>query len=281
MFWKKWFKKDPKKELQVLLGDYALPSFPAVIMEILSALRDDQVPLSEITRLIETDINLSVRILRLVNSAAFGLRHKVNSIQHAVTLLGRSRVESIVLGVGVKETLQKPQVRWFDYERYWLVSYQRATLARKLASLFLPVRESESFTASLLQDVGIPFLVNAKKETYQPVWEAYLRDPEAPLEVLEKKNLGTDHQEVGALLAQFWSFPEYLIKAIGAHHVEEDPEDPTWMITALMSYADPWARWEAMAAQVQRLWGMGPEEFKAILEEAFKAAEELYRALKA
>ncbi len=276
----KFFRKDPRKELKKLLGEYSLPSFPAVVMEILSALRDDETPLPQVARLIEADLNLSVQILRTVNSAAFGLRTKVNSIQHAVSLLGRSRVESIVLSVSVREALPTLRYSWFDYENYWLVCYKKASLARRLAHLYSPTTESESFTATLLQDIGIPFLIYAKREAYRPVWERYINDYQSRLEELEKETFGLDHQEAGTLLALHWEFPEYLVKAIGGHHEGISGEDPTWRITALMHYAEPLAAQELMVQEAERIFGLSPQDFEELIREAFSAAEELYRALK-
>ncbi len=279
-FLQKLLRRDPKKELEKLLGDYTLPSFPAVVMEILSALRDEETPLSQVARLIEADLNLSVQILRTVNSAAFGLRTKVSNIKHAVSLLGRSRVESIVLSVSVRKALPCLQLNWFDYENYWLVCYKKASLARRLAHLYSPTTESESFTATLLQDIGIPFLIYAKREAYRPVWEKYYQDFQSPLEVLEKEALGIDHQEAGVLLARYWDFPEYLLRAIGDHHGELSQEDPTWRITALMHYAEPLAAQERMVQEAERIFGLPPEEFEKLIQDAFSAAEDLYRALK-
>ena len=102
------FKKkqiDPKEQMKAVLGDYELPSFPVIILNALEKVRDAEASGAEISELVATDPGLSVRLLTTVNSAAYALKHKINSIDHAVSLMGRGELESILISMAVHEVV--------------------------------------------------------------------------------------------------------------------------------------------------------------------------------
>ena len=221
-------KQDPKDVIRDLFGDSELPSFPTAVMEVLSLLRDPESELRDVEFKIERDPGLSVKVLRAVNSAAFGLSKRVSNVGHAVSLLGRSRLESLVLSVAVNAVLPVPNNTGFDYSAFWRTAARRACLARLLAQLMHPITEIEAFTAGLLQDMGIPLLAMKKTEAYAGVYQTWQNDPLSSLEELELEAFGFDHAEVGAIIAETWGLPQYLVDAIsghhnwgGEHHVEE------------------------------------------------------------
>ncbi len=96
---------DPKELLKEALGEFELPTFQPGMMQTLSMLRDPNSPTTKVAALIETNPGLAIRVLRTVNSAAFGLRRSIGGVNQAVTLLGRSGLESIVLAAAVKSAL--------------------------------------------------------------------------------------------------------------------------------------------------------------------------------
>lgn len=211
-FWKR--SPDPRSELRELIGGYELPSFPAVAMSTLALLRQEA-DLAEVAARIMTDPGLTVRILRTVNSAAFGMRKRVTNLQYATSLLGRSRVESLVLSAAVGATL--PRTGVIDLERFWAVSAQRACLARRIAERVEPAAQSECFTAGLLQDMAIPVLASAHPDRYGALFERAEAD-RLDLDALEREAFGYDHAQVGAVMAESWDLPEDLIVAIADHH---------------------------------------------------------------
>ncbi len=221
-------KRDPKEVIQEVFGNCELPSFPTTVMELLGMLRDTDTKLSDVGTHIERDPGLSVKVLRTVNSAAFGLTSTVNHVGHAASLLGRSRLEAIVLSVAVKGAIPSGGGSAFNQNQFWETAAKRACLARTLAKHMHPATEFESFTAGLLQDMGIPLLAMQKKNEYLKIYSAWQSDPLSTLEELEHDALGYDHTEVGAIVAETWGLPQYLIDGIsghhtwgGEHHVEE------------------------------------------------------------
>ncbi|MEM8487999.1 MAG: HDOD domain-containing protein [Bacteroidota bacterium] len=221
-------KRDPKEVIRELFGDAELPSFPSAVMEVLSLLRSPDSKIAEIEFKVERDPGLSVKVLRTVNSAAFGLSKRVGHVGHAVSLLGRSRLESIVLSVAVSAVFPQKGESGFDYASFWATAARRACLAKLLANRMHPITEIEAFTAGLLQDMGIPLLAMQKSKEYLKIYASWQSDPLSSLEELEHDALGYDHTQVGAIVAETWGLPQYLIDAIsghhtwgGEHHVEE------------------------------------------------------------
>ncbi|MFH1467935.1 MAG: HDOD domain-containing protein [Pseudomonadota bacterium] len=214
---------DPRRELAGALGGAALPSFPAIQMQVLRELRQVDTPLNRIGDLVMRDPGLSTKVLSTVNSAGFGLKRRVDSVAHAVSLLGAGRLESVVLSVAVAQALPSRAVRGFCPRRFWRAAARRATTALALADLLHPASRSVAFTAGLLQDMAVPLLATHRNEQYGPVLEAWVGDG-GSLSALERGEFGWSHAEVASWVASEWNFPEGLGYAIGGHHGSDEPE---------------------------------------------------------
>jgi len=213
------FKREsnPKAALEDMLEGYTLPSFPQVVIEVLSLLRDPGCGMPEISKEVNRDPALIMAVFHMVNSAAFGLRSRVDDILQAVTLLGRSRLESIVLMQAVQDAQPSINASWFDSKGFWQTSAKRATLARHLANKLHPVTATHAFTAGMLQDMAIPLLTATLTKKYSKVAKAIARNEVSLIEV-EQDLLNCDHQMVGELMAKEWNLPDYLIRSISGHH---------------------------------------------------------------
>ncbi|MAG58522.1 MAG: hypothetical protein CMJ83_19715, partial [Planctomycetes bacterium] len=106
-------KQDPRAGLAAVLGEFELPGFPMAVMEVLRSLRDPEKDLESIATRVETDPGMSVGVLKMVNSAAFGLASEVDTVGHGLAMLGRARLESLVLGVVVRDVLPKEPAAGF------------------------------------------------------------------------------------------------------------------------------------------------------------------------
>jgi len=228
-------KRDPRTELKELLEGYELPSFPSSTMKVLEMLREPDSSLSDISRHIEADPGMHVSVLRTVNSAAYGLSRKVGNVQHAITLLGRSRLESIILPIAVKNSVPPIDFPCLNQKTFWQTSARRACLARALAMRIHPATQMESFTAGLLQDMAIPVLVHVKERDYCSTLELWNLNLDIHLDELERKTFGFDHQSIGALMAENWEFPDYLLDAI-LHHHRENGDIPLAKAVRIVSY---------------------------------------------
>ncbi len=273
-------KKDPLERLRTILEGFELPSFPKASLEILKTLRDPRATSVEIARKISADPGIHLNVLKTVNSAAFGLPRRISSIEHAVALLGRARLESLVLPLAVRDTLPKIETPCLDLKKFWLSACCRASLARQVAKILHPTSHVECFTAGLLQDMAIPVIMHVKKHSYCPTLETWNNAKEVSLDDLERKNFGFDHQSVGALMAEQWNLPSYLVKAIGAHHRLKDGVDPAiYLVSHIRYHQDPSTGpdIDILLEVAQKELELSAETIKPLIEQAFRDAEDLAR----
>ena len=246
---------DPKARLRETLGDAELPSFKAVTLQILKKLRDPKASTAEIPALVASDPGLSVKVLKTVNCAAFGLRRPATDIGHAINLLGRGGVEAIVLGVAVKNALPMTPSAGYDPRRFWRAAAVRAATAKALADALDPSHRMVSFTAGLLQDMAVPVLAH-RKPGYGRVLEAW-HAGEVELDAAEREAFGWDHAEVAGWLASDWGFPEVLGESIVGHHGQGDSPLPVQLV-ALM-HEDPRFGVDRMVEAARARCGSGAE----------------------
>lgn len=211
-------KKSSKDELQSLLDGYELPSFPGVVTNVLTMLRDPESSMTDIAEQLQVDPGMHVKVLKTVNAAAFGLIARVTNLQHAAKLLGRSRLESIILSHAVRNALPTVRMVSFDIKSFWETAAKRASLARLLARDIHPATEVESFTAGLLQDMAVAVIAAVKKKEYTEILEHWNTDKTTWLHVLERKTFSYDHTTIGGLMAEEWNLPERLVAGISGHH---------------------------------------------------------------
>ncbi len=227
-------KKDPKAELKKILKGYQLPTFPGVVMKVVDMLGDPSIDINEISAVIKTDPGMHIMILKTVNSAAFGLRREVTNINQAATLLGRSRLESMILPLGVKSSIPQIDMSCLDMKTFWLTSARKACLAGKIAEKIAPSKKLEAFTAGLLQDMAIPVLMSNMGDKYNNTFEAWHKgEKEDKLCKIEQNDLGFDHQEIAGLMALEWNLPEYLIDSIITHHGDNNLGVPCEIVSEL------------------------------------------------
>jgi HD-like signal output (HDOD) protein len=273
-------KKDPKKALQGVLGDYSLPSFSSVVMTALEELRDPEATPASVGNAIAADPGLSVRLLATVNSAAYALRREVRSVEHAIALLGIPTVESLVLSAAVGDAMPSDSQPGYESERFWRAAARRAATAKALAGILHPASASESFTVALLQDMAVPFLATSITEQYGPVLTAWHTGSES-LADLEQQEFGWDHAEIGNWLGLEWKLPESLASAIGAHHgaVDEETEElecpPAVFLVSHIGETDGNLGVDRLLEVAKSGYDMASEEIEPLIESSFQSAEEL------
>ncbi len=272
-------KSENHEELKEILKGYELPSFPALVMNILSLLRDPDSDMDEIAELIGLDPGLHVRVLKIVNSASFGFSQKISNIHHAVMLLGKARLEPVVLALAVKDSIPSPSVKCFDIEEFWRLGARRASFARFMAHLLHPVTEVEAFTGGLLQDMAIPVFVEVKKDEYCKVWKEYLQSRTTSLEEMERQAFGYDHQKLGALMAVEWELPEYIVQSIENHHNGSEVDPAIYLASFMREYDEPEEN-EMLFKMGEKEFGIKKEEMLRYLQASFKDAKELISLLR-
>lgn len=250
------------------LEGYQLPSFSGVVLSALGKVRDRNCDAGEVAALLESDPGVTVKLLSLANSACYGLRRRVDSAAHAVSLLGRAQVESLLLAVGIGGALPSDPIPELDSSRFWCAAARRASIARAIAGKVDQDHISESFTAALLQDMGVPLLAQRHPEAYGALLGAW-RSEATDLAALEREQFGYDHPMVGSWMCQQWRVSELIMRAIGAHHgVWEETDLPAVTLVGALNDGDSDYGQEALTAECEQRYKLTPDVMGPLLEKA-------------
>ena len=216
---KKTIKNDIPDDIRKRVSSF--PSMPRAAVKLRELFKKDDVPINEIENILRQDPGLSANILRLANSAHFGISSKVKSLKKAVLLLGLKRFEQIAVSAYMEKSMDKA-VEGYDLSpgELWLHSIAVATTAEAIAKFLKIISDpNDVFIPALLHDMGKLILgqfVKAESKHIESIvakGESFVR--------AEYMVLGTDHAEMGALLLKKWSFPIDIINSVRWHH---DPE---------------------------------------------------------
>jgi diguanylate cyclase (GGDEF)-like protein len=197
-----------------------LPIPPAGLAAVLRAAEAEDRSLHELASLVEKEPALTTHLLKMANSAAFGVGQPVRSATQAAILLGARAVRNIALGHILQVMTLRVDGGSFDTQSFWQHSLKRASAALTLAELAGYEDESEAFTAGLIQDLGVLALA----VMYPDLALDLTASLSAPIELRlerERQLFDRTHADVFAELASSWNMPSDLARAIAAHH---DPQ---------------------------------------------------------
>lgn len=208
-------------ELERKLGTAVerMPAFPGAVQKILQLTRNINCKPKELVEVIEKDPVMTVKILKVINSAFYSLPSKVTSVSQSVVYLGINTVKNLALAFAAVGILPRNNAAGFDIQRYLLHSLVVAGVSRQLANQFDvdEVDPGDCYIAGLLHDFGkVVFVQFLSAEFRNALMHA--EEFNLPLNFAEEKVIGVDHGVAGALLAKRWQFPDHLVNCIRDHH---------------------------------------------------------------
>ena len=194
-----------------------LPSLPHILLKLLEACNQDTGSLDKISEIVHKDPSLSAKILRLVNSAYFGLPQRVEDVRQAVVLIGMNGVKNVAVCACVYEAFHKTRGNGgFDLKRFWWHSLRCAFLTKRIAEEVRFNQPDEAFLSGLLHDIGkLVLWVNFRKD-YEELLEGSEGEPDRLLE--GEARLGATHCEIGAWLLDRWHLQSVVSDPILYHH---------------------------------------------------------------
>jgi HD-like signal output (HDOD) protein len=270
-------RNNPRKQLKKVLGDYVLPTFPAIAQQVMERIRDPNVSNAAISDLVSKDPGLSAGVLKTVNSAAFSPVEHIDSMTQAVAMLGLSPLESLVLSISVGKLLPAASSPYYSQKAFWLASARRAAVARAIAAALHPASLNLSYTAALLQDLAIPFLVEKRGDAYGKVLEAWY-DGVGELAELEREAFEWDHAEVATWLCREWKLPASLCAAIGGHHgamTDGFDTPPAVILVGYIRNTPDHPGTEKLIEIAQIRYSMNPDRLTELVHAGFETADEL------
>ncbi|MCW5933907.1 MAG: HDOD domain-containing protein [Fimbriimonadia bacterium] len=195
-----------------------LAMLPQITHQVLRLVDNPNASPRHMTALIERDTGLAAKLLRVANSANYGMSGKVRTLIQAVNLLGLTSVRSIAIGQAYQQLItQKGHAARFNRAAFWQHSLAVATAARLLARLKGVKDPEEAFMVGLIHDAGKLVLERFVPGEFD---QALLlaSDSHIALYEAEKEVFGYSHVETGVLLAKQWNLPKNFQEAIEFHH---------------------------------------------------------------
>lgn len=195
-----------------------LPVLPAHHETLRKMLDDPTVTLDALSDVVEGDIGLSARLLKLSNNAFFGLRRSVSTISEAIRLLGNETIKALVIQQGFMDQVPDRLPAGFDLSRLAANSLQVARLATSIAASFPAALPDLAFGAGLLHKAGLLMIAAAYPAELEAVFERAVAQS-IPSWHLEHEAFGLNHAQLGAFLIGLWGLPDAMAQAVRHHLV--------------------------------------------------------------
>ena len=207
----------------------SFPGMPGTAVKLLALIDNPGMRVSQIEEILRHDPGLTANVLRLANSAYFGIPSKVGSIRQAVILLGLKRLIQMVIAACVSAIMDK-SVPGYDLPpgELWRHSIAASVAAEGLVKVLEVDAAEEIFTAALLHDVGKLVLGDFVKDEFSQIETAVSQG--ISFEMAEKIVLGTNHADVGARILTKWLLPPEIVNAVQFHHAPEASEQHSSML---------------------------------------------------
>lgn len=198
-----------------------LPAMPALYIKLKRLLADKNSSLKEISDLISMDVSITAKILQLVNSAFFGLRHRIVDIHQATVYLGIKTIKAVIIMADLFTKFSDEEMKIFNIEELYQHSVLVGNISRAIAAEVSNKMVDSASMAGLLHDVGKIIFIrnyfdeykkcyNESEVSRRPIWE------------IEKSLIGLTHADAGGYLMSIWGIPAEIVQAIVFHH--QSPE---------------------------------------------------------
>ena len=206
---------------QVLKSLKTLPPFPLVAQRALLLLNQTEVSIQELVDIVKFDPAITANVLRISNSAFFGLRREIHSLHQALLLLGTQELLKIIIASGATRLFCRSTPGYFsDRLGLWRHSVSVALMANLLARELDHPERATSFTAGLLHDIGKVVLSLYMHQKFSEIMEV-VDGRGVSFQAAEKEVLGIDHAQLGGEMARLWDFPDRLRLVINLHHLDK------------------------------------------------------------
>lgn len=194
-----------------------VPSLPRIYGRLAEALDNPRASSGHIAEIIGGDAGLSARLLRLVNSAFYCFPARVESISHAVTLVGTEQIRELALATSILRVFSGIPADLVDMESFWLHGVSTGVAARALAVERREPSAERLFVGGVLHDVGRLFMYRAWPDTARCALNR-AKQTSAPLMEVERAEFGFDHATAGGLVLEAWRLSPALVEMTRHHH---------------------------------------------------------------
>lgn len=208
---------DDQTPEKLVSGVISLISLPEVCQRLQLVLSDPDHDRNTVARLINQDPALTLRLLRIVNSAYYGMMRTIDTVSQAVSVIGEEDLMNLVLATSATTALSRLSNPMIDFQVFWRHSIQCGLVARAMAQSIRQPRGEVLFIAGLLHDIGKVVLYHQMPDLARAVRHEIELQGCSDFEA-EQRMLDFDHSQVGEALIRAWGLPETLSQSIGCHH---------------------------------------------------------------
>ena len=229
---------DPRaKVMEIVKKVTTIATLPEVTAQIIKTVEDPKSSAQQLHKIVSHDPALVTRILKVVNSAFYGLPGQIGSVERAIVLLGLNGVKNIAVAASLGQLFRGGALcAGFTPKDLWTHCIAVGVAARDLArNLKLNIAD-EAFLAGMIHDMGILISLQLYPERLREVCDAARNGGDFC--ELERKIIGLDHQQLGMGLAEHWKFPRACQLVAGYHHQPDKLADQTRHLVMLVHVAD-------------------------------------------
>lgn len=192
-----------------------LPTIPVVATKVMQLIESESATAEELARVVASDPAVAARVLKISNSSFYGCQRQIQTLSHAIVVLGFGTLKSLVVAASVKQVYQPYGL---TEKMLWEHSFGAGLAARMIANETRMVSEEEAFLGGLFHDIGKIIMNTMNKLQFQDVMQRYYNDG-LSFEEAEQRVFSYTHSEVGGLVIKKWNFPDMLMHAVLNHHM--------------------------------------------------------------
>jgi putative nucleotidyltransferase with HDIG domain len=210
-----------EKISSVIGGVKNLPTPPIVFSQIQKVMNNPNASAFDIAAILQEDAAISAKVLKMTNSAYYGLTRTIESVRQAVVIIGLEAVKNLVLSASVFEAFSKDQIDQEFQDRFWRHSLATAFAARMLARNLkckFGFDAEAGFSAGLLHDIGKMVISVYMTDERLKIKSYKDENPDLTDMAIESEVLGYNHCQIGSLLGAQWQLPGNLVEAVEFHH---------------------------------------------------------------
>ncbi len=222
---------------EIINSTIEIATLPEITIQIIQVVQDPRSTAHDLHKIVRNDPALSSRVLRVVNSAFYGLPGQIGSIDRAIMLLGLNAVKNIAIAASLSKMFDTPVTSDdFTGKRLWTHSVAVGATNKLITSAIGLALPDESFLAGLIHDIGLVAILQCKSQAIPKMVQMV----KAGVSFLQAENeiLQTNHQEIGAALSAKWKFPRSFQFVTGYHHKPRELAEENRLLTSVTCLAD-------------------------------------------
>src|SRR5688500_16044840 len=231
--------QDPKELITQALGKLtAIATLPEVTSRIIATVEDPKSSAAQLHKIVSHDPALVTRILKVVNSAFYGLPGQIASVERAIVLLGLNAIKNIAVAASLGQLFRGVKLcEGFTAKDLWTHCIAVGVTAREIARLMKLPLADEAFLAGMIHDIGLLVSLQTAPEKLVHVCER-AKNSKVSFVDLEREIMGMDHQQLGAALCEHWKFPRSCQLVAGYHHRPPLLSNENRLLVTLVAVAD-------------------------------------------